>query len=104
MTAEERERMETPERLEITVDGATFTLARGESLQALAEDFDFPVSFGCFSGRCGFCKVQVLEGAEHLGEWNDLERLLLEGSDFEDHRLACQCRPEGPVSLKSTSI
>lgn len=95
---------DAPDRIEIEVDGRTFSLAPGESLQALADDFDVPISFGCFSGRCGFCKVEVLEGAEHLGEWNDLERLLLEGSDFEDHRLACQCRPNGPVRLKSTPI
>lgn len=87
--------------IEVQVDGATYALAPGESLQALAEHFDLPITFGCFSGRCGFCRVEVLEGAEHLGARNDLERFLLEDGDDEGHRLACQCRPTGPVCLRA---
>jgi ferredoxin len=89
------------ETIEVTVDGARYALPAGESLQALAEHFELTIAFGCFSGRCGFCRVEVLEGAEHLGERNDLERNLLDDGDDEGRRLACQCRPTGPVRLKA---
>lgn len=94
----------TSQPIEITVDGAHFSLSAGASLQELADDFDVPIAFGCFSGRCGFCRVEVLEGAEHLGERNDLETYLLEDSDSDGQRLACQCRPTGPVSLRTVPL
>ncbi len=46
------------------------------------------VPFGCSAGVCGTCMIDVLEGANNLGE------LTKEEEDMHrdrEHRLACQC-------------
>ncbi len=90
--------------IDVEVDGVHYELNPGDSLQVLADDARVEINFGCFSGRCGFCRVEVLEGEEHLGPPNDFERNLLADSDWEGQRLACQCRPLGPVRLKTASV
>ena len=55
------------------------------------------IPFGCRSGACGACVIEVVRGAKALGarassEANFLVRL---GFDGEQFRLACQCRLEG---------
>ena len=51
---------------------------------------ELDVPFGCQSGLCGTCKIDILEGAENL------DRLTPEEVDMGDrdknHRLACQAR------------
>ena len=46
------------------------------SLMDLAYEADLPIPFGCQSGRCGVCQVQVIEGA--LAEPGMLEQGILE--------------------------
>lgn len=87
---------------QIAIDGENYELAPDESLQELSEREDTGIEFGCFSGRCGFCRVRVLEGAGNLSERNSLEDGLLESIDApEDERLACQCQPSGSVRLST---
>lgn len=88
--------------IDIDIDGVAYRLKRGASLLDLAADEDLNISFGCFSGRCGFCRVEIIAGAENLGSRTDLEEVYFDqmgGSSNE--RLACQCRPTGPVSLRA---
>jgi len=49
---------------------------------------------------CGFCRVRVVEGAEHLSPAGSEERRLLStlGAGAEV-RLACCARVEGPVTV-----
>lgn len=86
----------------IEIDGVAHQLRAGESLQELDGYSATNIIYGCYSGRCGICRVEVIEGLENLGPWNDLEDFMLGGSDApQTERLACQCIPKGPVKLKS---
>lgn len=88
--------------IEIEIDGLAHRLKAGDSLQDLEGYSTTNIIFGCYSGRCGICRVEVIEGLENLGPWNDLEDFLLAGSgEPPEVRLACQCFPRGPVKFKS---
>lgn len=50
------------------------------------------IAFGCTQGKCGTCRVTVLEGMENLSPKTDPE---IEMGLDTDERLACQCRLEG---------
>jgi len=49
------------------------------------------VAFGCQDGRCGSCRVEIVEGMENL---SDLTKNELDAGMTEDepYRLLCQCR------------
>jgi ferredoxin len=60
-----------------------------------------PVSQACDGvAMCGFCRVQVIEGEDHLTPMESAERRILASlyAD-EDERLACCARLTGPVKL-----
>lgn len=87
---------------DVEIDGVAHRLKAGDSLQDLDGYSASNIVYGCYSGRCGICRVEVIEGLEHLGPWNDLEEFMLGYSDASPaERLACQCVPKGPVKLKS---
>lgn len=48
------------------------------------------VAFGCQDGRCGSCRVEVIEGMSNLNEKTENEKDLL--NDDKTHRLMCQCK------------
>ncbi|MFE3328131.1 2Fe-2S iron-sulfur cluster-binding protein [Streptomyces sp. NPDC059176] len=52
------------------------------------------IPFGCQSGACGACVIEVLDGSDSLGEMNADEQDFLEdlGRTGGAFRLACQCR------------
>lgn len=56
------------------------------------------VPFGCESGLCGTCEIEIVEGEENLAPLNEAERAMrLE----EPNRLACQCRIlQGEVKIR----
>jgi ferredoxin len=60
------------------------------------------IPFGCRSGSCGACVVEVLEGGPALGEPGDDELDFLDdlGLSGGAHRLACQCRLRGDVTVR----
>ena len=52
---------------------------------------------------CGFCRVQVLEGAENLSPVAEEERKVLGSMHAgDDERLACCATVHGPVSVTTT--
>jgi ferredoxin len=52
---------------------------------------------------CGFCRVRVVAGAEHLTPVADAEQLLLAARDAAPgERLACCARVEGAVTVTTT--
>ncbi|MBI2629067.1 (2Fe-2S)-binding protein [Candidatus Pacearchaeota archaeon] len=58
------------------------------------------VAFGCQDGRCGSCRVEVVEGMENLTErtQNELDAGLMEDEPF---RLMCQCKiKQGLVKVR----
>ena len=56
------------------------------------------VPFGCESGLCATCEVEVIEGYDTLGPLNEREQERgLEGN----HRLCCQCViHSGEITIK----
>ncbi|CAM5549892.1 MULTISPECIES: 2Fe-2S iron-sulfur cluster-binding protein [Streptomyces] len=61
-----------------------------------------PIPFGCRSGSCGACVIEVLEGLGSLGEPDPDELDFLEdlGRTGGTHRLACQCRLRGDATVR----
>ncbi|MGW1838518.1 2Fe-2S iron-sulfur cluster-binding protein [Streptomyces sp. BBFR2] len=60
------------------------------------------IPFGCRSGACGACVIEVLEGFSALGEPDDDELDFLEdlGRTGGGHRLACRCRLGGDATVR----
>ena len=52
---------------------------------------------------CGFCRVQILDGADHLSPMQAEEKKILDSMHADDdERLACCATVHGPVSLTTT--
>lgn len=64
------------------------------------------VPFGCRSGACGTCLIEVVSGSVGaLTSKGDAESAFLSvlGYDGESYRLACQCRLLDTVTIRSIS-
>ena len=62
-------------------------LPDGDDIREACRELGVP--FGCESGLCGTCEIQVLHGYENLAPLNDREEQMgVEGN----RRLACQCK------------
>jgi ferredoxin len=70
----------------LIIDDAEHEIDDGAKIDELCENEGIP--FSCNSGVCGTCQIEVLEGAENLGELNQEELDL--GMD-QNNRLSCQC-------------
>ena len=58
------------------------------------------VAFGCIDGRCGSCRVEIVEGMENLSELTKNE-LDMGMNDEEPYRLMCQCKiKKGLVKIR----
>jgi len=74
--------------------------------QTLSEDLNIknsPVLFGCRTGICGTCVVEVIEGAEKLAppDEDELEILELYGEGLENPRLACQIDLQADITVRA---
>jgi len=76
----------------------------GATILAAANQCQAPVGQSCSGdGICGWCRVSVLEGAEHLAPPGSLERELMREKDFKaDERAACLARVQGDVTITTT--
>jgi len=74
----------------LIIDDEEHDIPDGERIDAICEDAGIP--FSCNSGVCGTCQIEILEGADNLGELNDEEKEL--GMDC-NNRLSCQCAIKG---------
>ncbi|MFJ7152515.1 2Fe-2S iron-sulfur cluster-binding protein [Streptomyces sp. NPDC100445] len=93
----------TLKKLTILPAGTEILLPAGSPLTEVEyETTQRLIPFGCRSGSCGACVVEVLEGFGSLGEPDDDELDFLEdlGRTGGDHRLACQCRLRGDATVR----
>ncbi|NML33058.1 2Fe-2S iron-sulfur cluster-binding protein [Paraburkholderia antibiotica] len=63
------------------------------------------IPFGCRSGACGACVIEVLSGTDALGTRHEPEATFLQKLGFagEQFRLACQCRLAGDVTVSAAA-
>ncbi|MFE5515191.1 MULTISPECIES: 2Fe-2S iron-sulfur cluster-binding protein [unclassified Streptomyces] len=91
-------------KLTLQPQGLEVLLPAGSRLTDLEYEIqERVIPFGCRSGACGACVVEVLEGGTAaLGEPDDEELDFLEdlGKSGGNHRLACQCRLLDSATLR----
>jgi ferredoxin len=73
----------------------------GAALLDIAEASGADITFGCRSGSCGTCRIQILRGREHCSPMTAEERDFLAGLDVAaDQRLACQVAVQGDIEVE----
>jgi ferredoxin len=71
------------------------------NLVVLAGIRKFPhLKYGCGMGKCTKCKVQILNGAEHLAPPNWKEEKMLNEKLQEGYRLCCQLYIQDDIEMK----
>ena len=84
----------------------TFEVKEGEILFDALSDQGHKLPHGCLSGSCGACRVEILEGKDHLLpagviESNTIEALKEEFKNFHGEiRLSCRAKVTGDVTLR----
>lgn len=68
------------------IDNIEYDVPDGTQIAEVCEKAGIP--FSCNSGVCGTCQIEIVEGADNLGELNQEEKDL--GMD-RNNRLGCQC-------------
>ncbi len=81
--------------------GKSRTMKAGATILAAANRCSAPIGQSCSGdGICGWCRVRVVEGGEHLAAPTPIERRLMTDRKFEpDERAACQAKVEGDVTV-----
>ena len=74
----------------LIIDNIEYTIEDGKQIAEACETAGIP--FSCNSGVCGTCQIEILEGADNLGELNREEKEL---AMDRNHRLGCQCTIKG---------
>lgn len=100
-------------RVSITDTTKAFEVNEGEILYDALYDRGEELPHGCLSGSCGACRVEIIEGKEHLQtpgviEQNTIDALKEEfanthGPDFvqnKEIRLSCRAKVLGDISFK----
>jgi ferredoxin len=91
--------------LTLPEDALRIEVETGASLQDVCTEHTTSVLFGCFSARCGICRIRVLENPEGLSEMTDMESELLEMlSASPGERLACQCKIVEDVTIETVRL
>ncbi len=70
----------------IIIDNIEYDAQDGKQIDDICQKAGIP--FSCNSGVCGTCQIEIIEGADNLGELNQEEQDL--GMD-RNNRLGCQC-------------
>ncbi len=74
----------------------------GDKFQDVSDTNGLGIPFGCASGMCGTCLVQIKSGQDKLTPVTEVEEFTLESHPFADEnsRLACQCQINGDVEFE----
>jgi ferredoxin len=82
---------------------APLRLERGVPLAAGLTALNCPILFGCRSGICGTCLVELQSERSVVAPPSEEERevLAIYAPDNPHARLACQLRPNGDLSLRA---
>ncbi len=77
-----------------------FECGEGENLLFEAISRNIMIPFNCTSGRCGRCRIRVVEGAENLSELGDREVLRLGEEQVEQGFRLFETYIHGDVRLE----
>lgn len=84
--------------------GASAECPAGSNFREVAQEQNLDVAFGCESGICSTCLIQIKSGAENIGPKTDQEEFTLEARGVEagnmNTRLGCQCQINGDVTFE----
>ncbi len=75
-------------------------LPDGAPLAVHLTSLNSPVMFGCRTGLCGTCVVEIRGGIAPPPDGDEQEILELHAPDPDKARLACQVRLSGDVELR----
>jgi ferredoxin len=91
----------------------SFEVKQGEVLYDSLSDQGYELPHGCLSGSCGACRVEIINGKEHLSlptfvEKNTIDALKEEfrqnhGDSFvecKEIRLSCRAKVVGDIDIK----
>lgn len=89
-------------KLKISGKDQEYLFDKETDLSRVLDASNAPILFGCRTGICGTCLVEVIEGEEHDFKANSEEQELLEIiADHVKHpRLACQMKIKNNLTLK----
>lgn len=76
----------------------------GSTILAAANQSRVPIGQSCSGeGICGWCKVRILSGLEHMLPPSELERKLIEEKGFDrDERAACLAKIGGDITVTTS--
>lgn len=81
--------------------GQVVDCEEGDKLQEVIQNNDMGVPFGCESGICCTCLIQINSGEENLNPVKDIEAMTLDArGSLPDERLACQCIVNGDIEFE----
>jgi ferredoxin len=84
--------------------GATAECAVGASFREIAQEKNLDVPFGCESGICSTCLIQIKSGKENLNAKTEQEEFTLDARgiapDDMTVRLGCQCQVNGDIEFE----
>lgn len=84
--------------------GKSREIKPGLTVLAAANQCRVPIGQSCSGeGICGWCKVKIVAGAEHMVPPSEIERKLIEEKAFEpDERAACLAKIKGDVTITTS--
>jgi 2Fe-2S ferredoxin len=84
--------------------GKSREIKPGSTILAAANQCEVPIGQSCSGeGICGWCKVKILRGVEHMAPPGDLERRLIEEKEFDgNERAACLAKVKGDVTVTTS--
>jgi len=77
--------------------GVVVAYNKGETVFDVGQRSEVAIDTSCVGkGTCGLCRIKILQGEEHLNDFNDTEQKHLGNVYFLTKvRLSCQTIPDG---------
>ena len=84
--------------------GKTREVRPGATILAAANQAKLPIGQSCDGeGICGWCRVTVVQGLEHLAPPTELEKKLMAACSFGAHeRAACLAKVRGDITVTTS--
>ncbi len=82
-------------------NGQTIEVPAGTKFLDASQEHRAPHDFGCTVGSCGTCRLEIVEGADHVQPISDEERETIDMcTDAPKARLGCQLVIQGDIAVR----